>query len=49
MSLLNMVENKVAACGYEPVTGALACTQHCRKDEGGGVVKRGIAAEAVTT
>lgn len=44
MSLLNMLENKVAACGYEPVTGALACTQHCRKDEGGG-----IAAEAVTT
>lgn len=34
MSLLNMVENKVTACGYEPGTGALASTQHSREDEG---------------
>lgn len=46
MSLLNMLENKVAACGDEPGTGALASTQRSRKDEG---EKRRIAAEAVTT
>lgn len=34
MSLLNMLENKVAACGDEPGTGALASTQRSRKDEG---------------
>lgn len=43
MSLLNMLENKVTACGYKPGTGALASTQHCRKDEGE-KKERGISA-----